>query len=72
MPDNRKLMVLMDGNLISPSMLAREAGVDVKTLHALLKRRHQTRMQTKRTVLDGLNALLEKRGQKPVGPEIFD
>lgn len=66
-----KLQRLLDSNLISDAALARSAGLSEKTVKNVKRAAHEARMDTKRKLLDGLNALLEKMGQQKAGVDIF-
>jgi predicted transcriptional regulator len=65
------LRKIMERHLISASSLAREAGLDVKTVKSVLDDLHDPRTDTKRAILEALNKILAQAGEEPMGPEVF-
>lgn len=62
----------MNRHLIADSELAQSAEVADKTVKRLKAGVSETRVRTRRSILEGLNKLLRARGEKPVGSEVFE
>ena len=63
---------IMKSNLIANSVVAREARLSVKTVKNLREGGRESRTETKRAFLIGLNTLLKEAGIDQVGPAVFN
>lgn len=71
MPD-RKLKKVLVEKMISAAEIARESGLNERTIRSITNGEHDPRLPTRRKVVGALNKLLGLEGKAAFGQEIFD